>query len=213
MSKYDYNEGKFPYPNDVNVMLPNGVNAFVGKHTYGIELIKLHLWGSKKSYSIGRFSSIAHTQFFLAGNHPTHFYAQGLFLPKYFSNSEAIEGNIDHDFISNGNINIGNDVWVGNFSTIMSGVNVGDGAVIAANAHVVRDVQPYSIVGGNPAKHIKFRFPENIIQKLLILKWWELEDEIINIILGNLRIKVSLAHLEQIIELCQECKRTKAITI
>jgi len=148
MKNYDYYEGKFPLPQDVTITLSNGANASVGRHTYGVELIKLHLWDSKNSFSIGRFSSIAHTQFFLGGNHPKHFFAQGMFLPKYFSNAGDIEESLNEDFASNGNINIGSDVWIGNFSTIMSGINVGDGAVIAANAHVVSDVLPYSIVGG-----------------------------------------------------------------
>ena len=75
---------------------------------------------------------------------------------------------------TNGDVNIGNDVWIGNFATIVSGVTIGDGAVIATNAHVVKDVSPYEIVGGNPAKSIKFRFDEEIRNLLLELKWWDL---------------------------------------
>ena len=71
-----------------------------------------------------------------------------------------------------GNVVIGNDVWIGYRVTIMSGVTIGDGAVIAANSHVVKDVKPYEVVGGNPARHIKFRFDEETIELLLELKWW-----------------------------------------
>lgn len=76
-----------------------------------------------------------------------------------------------------GDINIGNDVWIGYNATIMGGVTVGDGAIIATNSTVVRDVEPYSIVGGNPAAEIKKRFSEDIIAKLLKLKWWNWEIE------------------------------------
>ena len=61
--------------------------------------------------------------------------------------------------------------------TIMSGVTVSDGAVIAANSHVVKDVEPYSIVGGNPARHIKYRFSQEQIEKLLKIGWWNWDDE------------------------------------
>lgn len=68
---------------------------------------------------------------------------------------------------------IGNDVWIGHRATIMPGVTIGDGAIIATNAVVVKDVAPYSIVGGNPAKEISKRFSEDIIAKLLEIKWWD----------------------------------------
>ena len=69
----------------------------------------------------------------------------------------------------------GNDVWTGHNCNIMAGVNVGDGAVIAAGSVVTEDVPPYAIVGGVPAKVIRYRFHEKIIERLLRLKWWDLE--------------------------------------
>lgn len=72
-----------------------------------------------------------------------------------------------------GDLIIGNDVWIGYNATIMAGVTIGDGAIIATNATVVKDVAPYSIVGGNPAREIRKRFPEKVIEKLLDLKWWD----------------------------------------
>ena len=68
---------------------------------------------------------------------------------------------------------IGNDVWIGSYVRIMEGVTIGDGAVVAAGAIVTKDVPPYAIVGGVPAKIIKYRFDEETIKKLLELKWWE----------------------------------------
>ena len=68
---------------------------------------------------------------------------------------------------------VGNDVWIGYNATIMAGVNIGDGAIIAANSTVTKDVDPYSIVGGNPAREIRKRFPDDVIRKLLDLRWWD----------------------------------------
>ena len=72
-----------------------------------------------------------------------------------------------------GNTVVGNDVWIGYKATIMPGVQIGDGAIIASNATVVKDVEPYSVVGGNPAKLIRKRFSEGEITKLLQLQWWD----------------------------------------
>ena len=76
-----------------------------------------------------------------------------------------------------GDINIGNDVWIGFNATIMAGVTIGDGAIIATNSTVVKDVEPYSIVGGNPANEIKKRFSEKTINELLEIKWWNWDIE------------------------------------
>ena len=76
-----------------------------------------------------------------------------------------------------GNIEIGNDVWIGYNATIMAGVKVGDGAIIATNSTVTKNVPPYSIVGGNPAKLIRKRFSDETIERLLKLKWWNWDIE------------------------------------
>ena len=75
--------------------------------------------------------------------------------------------------VSKGDTVIGNDVWIGNGATIMQGVKIGDGAIIGTNSLVTKDVEPYTIVGGNPAKEIRKRFDEETIQMLLALKWWD----------------------------------------
>jgi virginiamycin A acetyltransferase len=72
-----------------------------------------------------------------------------------------------------GNTVIGNDVWIGYRATIMPGIHVGDGAIIASGALVTKDVPPYSIVGGNPAKEVKRRFSSDIVDILLSLRWWD----------------------------------------
>ena len=76
-----------------------------------------------------------------------------------------------------GNTVIGNDVWIGYGATIMPGIQVGNGAIIATKSVVTKNVQPYSIVGGNPAKEIRKRFDEAIIKELLEIKWWDWKIE------------------------------------
>lgn len=71
---------------------------------------------------------------------------------------------------------IGNDVWIGNRALILQGVTIGDGAVVGAGAVVTKDVEPYTIVAGNPAKPIRKRFDDETIDKLLKLKWWDIPD-------------------------------------
>ncbi|MBD3943930.1 CatB-related O-acetyltransferase [Microbacterium sp. NEAU-LLC] len=67
---------------------------------------------------------------------------------------------------------IGNDVWIGGYCVIKSGITIGDGAVIASGAVVVKDVPPYTIVGGNPAKPIRLRFDQEIVDRFIALQWW-----------------------------------------
>jgi acetyltransferase-like isoleucine patch superfamily enzyme len=76
-----------------------------------------------------------------------------------------------------GDIIIENDVWIGAKSTIMSGIKIGNGAVIGATATVTKDVPPYAIVVGNPGKIIKYRFTETQIEKLLAIKWWDWSEQ------------------------------------
>ncbi len=85
-----------------------------------------------------------------------------------------------------GDLIVGNDVWIGYNATIMSGVTIGDGAIIATHSVVTKDVEPYTIVGGNPAKEIKKRFSEGVIHKLLELEWWNWDIEKITKNIQNL---------------------------
>lgn len=74
---------------------------------------------------------------------------------------------------------IGNDVWIGSDSVIYSGVSIGDGAVVAGQSVVTKSVPPYAVVAGNPARIVKYRFDESVIQDLLAVKWWDLPDEFV----------------------------------
>ena len=146
-----------------------GGGVEVGYGTYGIENLQIHSWYKTTKLRIGKYCSIAdEVHVFLGGNHDI---SRVSTYP--FGAGDVLIGPREGHPLSNGNIEIGNDVWIGSHANIMSGVTVGDGAVIAAFSHVVRDVQPYSVVGGNPAKQIKYRFTETQIEELLKIKWWD----------------------------------------
>lgn len=149
----------------------------IGRHSYGD--FELNWWGESK-IEIGSFCSIGrNNKAYLGGNH-RHTYVSTF--PFGIHGMTPSEIGIDNKLTntSNGNIVIGNDVWFGDNCVVMSGVTIGHGAVIANSALVTKDVEPYSIVGGNPAKHIKYRFEPKIIEALLKIQWWDWTDEVIN---------------------------------
>ena len=151
----------------------------IGKHTYGLENLKIYSWGENTELHIGAFCSIAaNVSIYLGGNHRTDWITTYPFGHRLHDTFNTFNG--EGHPASKGNVVIGNDVWIGTNTTIMSGVTIGDGAVIANNSHVVKNVEPYSIVGGNPTKEIKKRFNNNVIKKLLNLQWWNWSDQKIN---------------------------------
>lgn len=136
--------------------------------------------------TIGSFCSIARGTSIQEYNHnwkamTTYFIRFRIFNEKYGS-----------DVVSKGPIVVGNDAWIGAQCVILSGVNIGDGAVVAANSVVTANVPPYAIVGGSPAKIIKYRFDQEMIKKLMIIKWWDWDyDKIKNnceLFLGELTL-------------------------
>ena len=123
---------------------------------------------------IGKFCSIAcGTKFlFNCANHSLKSLSTYTF-PLFYEEWELEKSNITTAWDNKGNIVIGNDVWIGYEAVIMAGVHIGDGAIIAARAVVTKDVPPYTIVGGTPAKEIRKRFDAEVIEQLLIQKWWD----------------------------------------
>jgi virginiamycin A acetyltransferase len=160
-------------------------NIIVGDYTYYDDFEDVHNFEENVKYHfdfvgdkliIGKFCMIASNVTFImnGANHLTE--AISTYPFEIFGNEweKAMEGKtypVKEDTV------IGNDVWIGYNATIMPGVQVGDGAIIATNSTVVKDVAPYSVVGGNPAKEIRKRFSEDQIKRLLKIQWWNWEIE------------------------------------
>lgn len=149
----------------------------IGEHTY-IQ----HNTVLSPFVHIGKYCSIADYAVIGAGDHPITTLSTSPFQYMY-KNIKGL-GNI---VVPKSNLikrevketTIGNDVWIGYRAFIKAGVNIGDGAVIGAGAVVTKDVEPYSIVGGVPARLIRYRFDEDIRKELLELKWWDLPENFI----------------------------------
>lgn len=144
----------------------------IGRGSYGVP--QVHDWNEGSTLKIGSFCSIsAYVQIYLGGEHRIDWVTTSP-LNVMFENKEIT----DHGR-SKGDVTIGNDVWICGNAIILSGVKIGDGAVIGNGAVVSRDVEPYSIVAGNPAKHIKYRFSSEIIAELQQIKWWDWPESIL----------------------------------
>lgn len=127
---------------------------------------------------IGRFSSIADNCRIGVASHTLNFISTSPIFTqkKNGTGSTWVDRNLEHcNDVKR--VNIGNDVWIATRVIIKDGITIGDGAVIGAGAVVVKDVPPYAVVGGVPAKIIKYRFPQPIIDRLLELQWWNATDE------------------------------------
>lgn len=149
----------------------NAPNILIGSFTYGVP--QIYMWESNERISIGKFCSIAdNVSIFGGGEHRIDWITTYPF-NKFFSVYDDLKGHP----ATKGPVNIGNDVWLGSGCKILSGVTIGDGAVVAANALVSKDVPAYAIVGGNPVKLIRYRFNEEIRNKLLEIKWWNWDDK------------------------------------
>ncbi|OBX76601.1 hypothetical protein A9308_08025 [Moraxella atlantae] len=129
---------------------------------------------------VGRYCSIAAGLKFMGERHPyerissSSFTYDGNFviMSRYLEDNGYTDFAVEPTQTALNNARFGNDVWIGEGVTLANGIQIGDGAIVAANSHVVKDVPAYAIVGGNPAKLIKYRFSEDVIARLLRVKWW-----------------------------------------
>ena len=145
-----------------------------GRGTYFDRNINIMSWTNDAKVRIGRYCSIARDcTFILKANHRPDWVTTSTMLrgPVTPELDEHLNHTLGHN--AGDDITIGNDVWIGTQAMILPGVKIGDGAVITARSVVTRDVKPYSVVGGFPAQVLYYRFPAEIIEKLLQIKWWE----------------------------------------
>lgn len=146
----------------------------IGRHTYGRpEIIN---FGEDCFLRIGKFCSIsAGVTVMLNSEHRIDWVSTYPF-PFFFAKWPSAKNIKDHA-INKGDVVIGNDVWIGYRAIILSGVHIGDGAIVGAGSIVTKDVSPYTIVAGNPAKTIRKRFDDKTINLLLKIKWWHWSDK------------------------------------
>ncbi len=144
-------------------------NTSLGDHSYINGSARI------KNTTIGKYCSIASGVKIVLGAHPTDLISLH---PAFYAVNKPLETFADKQYFDEyKQVTIGNDVWIGEDVVIPGGVTIGDGAVIASRAVVTKDVAPYSVVGGVPAKHLKYRFDEERVEKLLEVRWWDRDEK------------------------------------
>ncbi len=146
----------------------------VGNHTYGKP--DVYAWDEKTKLKIGNYCSIAEgVTFILGGEHRLDWVSTFPFNVKWeqWPSAKSIVGHP----ATKGDIILGSDVWLGHGALVLSGVKIGNGAIVGAGAVVTKDVPDFAIVGGNPARFIKWRFDESTRIKLTEMAWWEWGEE------------------------------------
>ena len=172
-----------------HVLLKNIItnpNIEVGDYTFYHDLVNPHNFekynaayfpeAMDEKLIIGKYCSIAHGVLFMSSvvNH----HMDGSTFP--FSVLWGAEDTgYEYYYPKKGNIVIGNDVWIGCEAAILPGVKIGDGAIIGARAVVTKNVEPYTIIAGNPAKKIRNRFEEKVIEQLITIQWWNWPNDIV----------------------------------
>jgi virginiamycin A acetyltransferase len=187
--QYPNKDQKFPLENYNRLCFLKNIitnpNIIVGDYTYYDDFedvanfeknVKYHFDFIGDQLIIGKFCMIASDVTFImnGANHLTQSISSYPFAIFGHDWTKAMDGK---SYPNKGNTIVGNDVWIGYNATILPGITIGDGAIIAANTSVSKDVPPYSIVGGNPSKIIKKRFSDEKIETLLELKWWDWDIE------------------------------------
>lgn len=148
----------------------------VGPHTYPRRPQIIRYKGDIAAVSIGAYCSISgEVEILAGGNHNPHWVSTFPFR-YWFGVPGAFEDGLPS---TRGPVQIGNDVWIGRGAVILSGVTIGDGAVVGARAVVTKDIRPYAIVVGNPACEVRRRFDDSIVDRLLNIAWWDWPDPLV----------------------------------
>ncbi|PFB39909.1 acetyltransferase [Bacillus thuringiensis] len=158
----------------------------IGDYTYSKVGPTIFLGNDETKLKIGKFCSLGEeVVFILGGEHRADWITTAPFNALFDEGAHVTTG--QHS--SKGDIVVGNDVWMGYQSCVLSGVTIGNGAIIGAKSVVTKDVPPYAIVAGNPAKLIRYRFSKDVIEKLEHIDWWEWEldltKERLSVLLSN----------------------------
>lgn len=148
----------------------------IGRASYGVR--PENVWGATADAPlvVGNYCSIAITATFICQEHPLDLPSTYPFRTQLWSRPPEPRG-LNADAVTRGPIVLGHDVWIGHAAIVLSGVTIGTGAVIAAGTIVTKDVPPYGVVAGNPARLLKYRFSQELVQELLASKWWELDED------------------------------------
>lgn len=166
-----------------------------GRHTYGT--IHVHTWSRPDAVvTTGAFCSFGpNINAYIDGNHFIDTFSTYPFARLF---PEAPPNNWGKS-----NPTIGNDVWIGRDVTIYSGVDIGDGAVIAGQSVVTKSVPPYAVVAGNPARIVKYRFDEDTIREFLEVKWWDLPDSFLRTLVPH------QSNVQDVLRRCRDYRSAK----
>ncbi len=163
--------------NHVSIINYNKNHCNVGRNSYAIEKEKI-----RPDTVIGSYCSISANVYIGPGHHPIDYLTTSPFFYNLSFKETYVQQYAQQILNDNSKkkCTIGNDVWIGVNAVIMQGRSIGDGAIVGANAVVTKDIPPYAIVGGSPAKIIKYRFSKEIVNQLMMLRWWDFPDSVIN---------------------------------
>ena len=182
-------DSKFPLENYNKLCFLKNIiknpNIIIGDYTYYDDFddvlnfeknVKYHFDFNNDKLIIGKFCMIASGVSFIM-NGANHLVESISSYPFAIFGNGWKEAMNNKSYPNKGNTIVGNDVWIGHNVTIMPGISIGDGAIIATNSTITSNIEPYTIVGGNPAKLIRNRFDEEVTKLLLEIKWWDWEIE------------------------------------